>query len=333
MQDWFTGQVNLKSKMPVLLIYFSKNINSDMQILSYRFIFCLLIFTLTIFYSCKKKSETPPVLSFISEPGYITSDRIVPVGLPVKIGINGISEDAPITNLVITMTTVNGTETALDSGLYSNNMRYVKNIYYGASEWERWTFTIMDKNRKRTSLTITLTKDSNSVYGQIASFPTIKLGCQQNLIYGNFLNPETGEVYFADSSATVQNNVYIIMYYALLAIPPTDFTFSSPAENDASAYYPTLTDWTLPKNEIRYKFDSLTVSQQEFDLAYNDSLIISNYTSATIGKRKFKSVRPGYVIPFQITAGPMSGKRGLLKIISINGQENGFIEFAMKIQK
>lgn len=305
-------------------------IYSDMHILSYPILFLIIVI---LFFSCMKKSENPPTLNFDSETGFTANDRTVPIGLPVKIGINGISSDAPITNLTITLTTENGSEIALDSGLYTNNLHFVKNISYGASMWEKWTFTIMDKNRNRSTKVIILTKDTNSVFGLINYFPSIKLGCQNNHTIGSFFNPETGSIHFADSTDAIQNNMYIIMYYASLNAPPTDFTFGSPSDNDVTTYYPNISNWILPRNEVRYKFDSLTVSPQEFDLAYNDSLIISNYTSATVGKRKFKSARPGYVIPFQVTAGAISGKRGLLKIISINGQETGFIEFAMKIQK
>jgi len=301
-----------------------------MHILSYPLLFLIIIL---FFFSCKNKSEEPPTLTFNSETGYTASDRVVAIGLPVKIGINGLSSNAPITNFVITLTTENGTETALDSGLYTNNLQFVKNISYGASSWEKWTFTIMDKNRNKSTKTITLTKDTNSVFGLINYFPSIKLGCQNNSTFGSFLYPENGYVCFADSTDAIQNNIYIITYYALLNVPPTDYTFGSPSDNDVTTYYPNINNWTLPRNEVRYKFDSLTVSPQQFDLAYNDSLIISNYTSATVGKRKFKSARPGYVIPFEITAGAMIGKRGLLKIISTSGLEDGFIEFAMKIQK
>lgn len=303
-----------------------------MQSFSFRLII-IISQSLLFFNSCIHKSEEPPSLSLLNESGYTATDRIVPVGLPIKIGITGFGRDAPITNLVITMTNENGTEIALDSGLYSNGLHFVKYISYGASAHEKWIFTIMDKNRNRSSLAVTLTKDPNSIFGEIKNFPVIKLGCQQNQALGSFLEAETGIVHFADSSGTIQNNIYIILYYASLSVPPTDFTFSSPGENEVTTYYPQINSWALPRTEMRYKFDSLTVSPQQFDLAYNDSLIISNYTSATVGKRKFKSSRPGYVIPFQITAGAMSGKRGLLKIISVNGKENGFIEFAMKIQK
>jgi hypothetical protein len=94
-----------------------------------------------------------------------------------------------------------------------------------------------------------------------------------------------------------------------------------------------IANWSIPKNETRYKPDSLSISPAVFDAAYNDSLIITNYTSATIGKRKFKIVRAGYVIPFQVTNGESAGKRGLIKIRSLQNGLEGFIIADIKVQK
>jgi len=302
-----------------------------MQNSSYRFLVISFMIFLTL-TACMEKPSEPPILNIISESGFTYDNRTVAVSMPLKIGVTGSATGASITNLSITMTTENGTETALDSGLYANSVRLVKEISYGASAFEKWTFTAMDKNRNRSSVSITLTKDPNSIFGQIKHFPSLKLGCQQNSSAGSFMDPKTGTVYFASSADSVQAKVCLLLYYASLNSPPTDFTLSSPGETEVTTYYPQINEWTLPRTEVRYKSDSLSITPQQFDVAYNDSLIISNYTSATVGKRKFKSVRAGYVIPFQITAGDMSGKRGLLKIISVSGQEQGLVQFAMKIQ-
>jgi hypothetical protein len=295
--------------------------------------FIIMICIEAIVCSCTKKQAEPPTLSLLNEAGFTASDNIVPVGFPVKFEIMGSGKDAPITNLVITMSNENGTDIALDSGLYTNDLKFVRHISYGSSDYEKWTFTIMDKNRNKSTLSITLKKDPNSVFGQIDYFPSIKLGCQQNKVLGSFLEAQSGQVYLENSTELIQKNISIILYYASLSIPPSDFTFSSPGETEVATYYPNIASWDIPRTEVRYKYDSLTISSRQFDNAYNDSLIISNYTSATTGKRKFKSARAGYVIPFQITSGPISGKRGLLKVISVNGKENGYVEFALKIQK
>jgi hypothetical protein len=94
-----------------------------------------------------------------------------------------------------------------------------------------------------------------------------------------------------------------------------------------------ISNWTLPYNETRYKPDSLSISHEAFDAAYNDSLIITNYTSATTGKRKFKIVRTGYIIPFMVTIGPATGKRGLIKINSMVDGPDGYMVADIKVQK
>lgn len=296
--------------------------------LTYRFLILLLIFS-----SCKKEEGyNPPRLSVITESGFISADATLSIGKPYKIGFNAIAGDAPITNLKITLSTENGDEVALDSGIYSKNVYFEKSNFYGATTYEKWTFFIRDKNGLSASVTINLNKDLNSNFGLISYFPSIIMGLQ-NYSAGSFLNPANGLIYKSDSALINQNLIYIITYWGEFNSPPTQVTFSSPTDNDVAIYFPFINDFILPKNEVRYKADSLSIGTQAFDDAYNDSLIISNYTAATAGKRKFKSAISGYVIPFQITTGLLAGKRGLIKVKTINSGSNGCVEFALKIQK
>lgn len=303
--------------------------------LRYVYLCISLIFILfSVLLACKKeKGILPPTLNFVSETGFTSADRIVAIGYPTKIGIVSKAGSAPITNLVITLTNDYGTEVALDTAVYTENLEFVKTISFGSSSFETWTFTVIDKNRIKSILSITLTKDPNSMFGPIYYYPSIKIGFQKNMAIGSFIATSTIAHYFADSAMLNQNKVNMIAYYGSLNIPPTWVTLSSPAEADAPNYFQQLLNWALPKNEIRYKADSTSISTAAFDAAYNDSIILSNYTSATMGKRKFKMARPNYVIPFMITIGTDVGKRGIIKIISCNYSENGWVEFALKIQK
>ena len=197
-----------------------------------------------------------------------------------------------ITNFVITLKNANGVETALDSGLYTNQLTYIKNFAFGASAFETWTYKVVDKNGQKASISFTLTKDTSSSYGNIDYFPSVILGCQANTSTGNFMTLPAGNILFHDSANSSQQLVYLIAYYGNTLNPPLSFTFSSPGESDVASFYPAISTWTIPKNEIRFKPDSLTISPAIFDAANNDSLIISNYTSATVGKRKFKNAMP-----------------------------------------
>lgn len=298
-----------------------------------KMIFIAVILSCLLLPSCKKEDLTPPSIHFTEESGFIFSDATVPIGGQLKTAITAEAGGAAITNFVVTLKTENGTETALDSGLYTRNLSYGRSFTYGASSFEVWTYKVTDKNGKTASVSFKLSKDSSSAYGPVDFYPSLTLGCQDNTALGQFLTLP-GVVMFAQDSALVhQSSVYLVTYYGSLLNPPLQFTFSSPSDNDIALFYPSVSSWAIPKNEVRYKPDSLTLTPAMFDTAADDSLIIANYTSATVGKRKFKNARPGYVIPFEISIGNLAGKRGLIKVISVNGSSSGSIEFAVKIQR
>ncbi len=292
-----------------------------------------LFLCLSLLSCTKEKSSTPPGLAFSTQAGYLSTDQTVAIGQPLKIGIIANAADAPITNLVVTLETPYGIETALDSGLYAESVNFVKTISYGSEAWEKWTFMVMDKYRNRQEISIMLSKDPASAFGLIEYYPSITLGLQTNPFTPNFFSSVNGNLYFADSTSGIQDRITLFAYWGEFNAPPTDYTLSSPNETDAPLYYPILTTYTLPKNEVRYKADSLSITSDQFDDAFNDSLILANYTAATTGKRKFKNARPGYVIPFMITAGPETGKRGLIRINNTEGMAAGTVNVSLKIQK
>jgi hypothetical protein len=285
-------------------------------------------------FACKKDTDKKlPTLQLISENGFVADSTIVPIGFPYKIGIIAGKGEAAITNLVVTLTTESGMETALDSGMYSDDFTYTRSISYGASKFEKWEFMIRDKNGKSASASITIRKDETSSFGPIRTYSSVKLSAQAVAAGNSFFSVVNGNLYTQQTAEANQSDVNIITYFGDKLVPPTEFTLSSPGETDVVAFYPMIANWAIPKNETRYKPDSLSISQNAFDGAYNDSLIITNYTSATIGKRKFKIIRVGYIIPFQVTIGPGSGKRGLIKIKSVQAVTGGYIIADIKVQK
>ncbi len=293
-----------------------------------------LVFILLFTWACKKETDkNPPTLQPITENGYAADSIIVPTGYPYKVGISAGKGDAAITNLVVKLTNENGTETALDSGMYSNSFRYTRSISYGASKFEKWEFMIRDKNGKSASTSITIIKDPASTYGPITTYADVKLVAQDNTQGNSFFALANGISYTQQDAGQNQQNINLITYFGNTLIPSTEFTLSSPGESDVTSFYPFINNWAVPRNETRYKPDSLSISQSAFEAAYNDSLIITNYTSATTGKRKFKVVRAGYVIPFQVTIGQEAGKRGLVRIKSLQNARNGYIVVDIKVQK
>lgn len=294
-----------------------------------------LSFSMLIFlYACHEDSDiVPPTLQLETGNDVIADSAIVSIGFPYKTGIEANKGDAAITNLVVTLTTENGMETALDSGMYSSGFSYRRTISYGASKYEKWSFMIRDKNGKSSTASITVLKDSTSAFGPITVYNSVTLVAQSNPVNKSFFSLAKGIAYTQQEADANQADINIITYFGDLLVPSTEFTLSSPGESDVAVFYPMISDWAVPRNETRYKPDSLSIPPAEFNAAYNDSIIITNYTSATIGKRKFKIVRAGYVIPFQVTVGPNAGKRGLISIRSIQEGPGGFIVADIKVQK
>ncbi len=285
-------------------------------------------------YACKKETDkTPPTLLLATENGFIADSTIVPIGFPYRIEFTASKGEAAITNLVVTLTTENGMETALDSGMYSNGFTYTRSISYGASKFEKWEFMIRDKKGKSASTSITILKDETSAFGPITTYSSVKLSAQDDVAGNSFFSLTDGSFYSQHTADANQAKINIITYFGDKLVPSTEFTLSSPGESDVATFYSMIANWVIPKNETRYKPDSLSIPTGAFDAAFNDSLIITNYTSATIGKRKFKIVRTGYVIPFQVTNGLSAGKRGLIKIRSMQNGLDGFIMADIKVQK
>jgi len=311
------------------MIYYSYPIKESRKILS----ICLLALAFMLAACSDESNQIPPAIQLIEGEGYIPDSLTVPIGFPGKIGLQATKGDAAITNLVITLTTENGTETALDSGMYSKDFLFSFKISYGATRFEKWTFTLRDKNGKSAVTSLTLWKDSTSTFWPISFYPAVKLGTQNYMPDGSFFSFSDGSIFTTQNAEVNQSEINLITYWGDKVSPETGFTLSSPGESDVAAYFPFIANWSVPYNETRYKSDSLSISTEEFDRAYNDSLIISNYTSATVGKRKSKMVRQGYVIPFQVTVGELSGKKGLVKIISMQNEPDGYIVADIKVQK
>ena len=294
---------------------------------------CLVSIVIGI-VGCRRDTEkVPPVIQLVRESGYTSDSVTVPIGYPYKIGIIAQKGDAAITNLVVTLTSEKGVETALDSGMYASTFKYEKSISYSDARSEKWSFYIRDKNGKSAITFLTIWKDTTSTYGAIVHYPSVLLCNQGSAVSGSFLSLSDGSSYTLENATANQSNINIITYWGDQVTPATGFTLSSPGEANVALYYPMISNWALPLNETRYKADSVSVSHEAFDAAYNDSIIIANYSSATQGKRKFKMLREGYVVPFQISAGTGTGRRGLIKINSFKDGIDGYINAEIKVQK
>ncbi|NVO03136.1 MAG: hypothetical protein HXX09_10605 [Bacteroidetes bacterium] len=294
-----------------------------------------LIFFLGVFFiGCKKDPEKiPPTISF-KTGSFTPNSAIVEIGGQLFFGIQAAGNTAEITNFTIKKVLENGTAiTVMDTALYSMNLDLNKIFYQNVENKVTWVFSVMDRDRLTAEISLVVYKDPNSSFGGIYYFPSVILGYQNNATYGHFANPNTGNVYFADSATANQNKIDFLCYYILSDGLPSP-CLSSPGEIDnfsteAQTYYPYLTSWTT-KNYTLWDIsvDNTPISTTSFDNAQNDSLLIVSYHDVW-GKKKFKWATTGKIIPF-ITA---AGKKGLVKVKSADLVDNGKIELAIKIQQ
>jgi hypothetical protein len=280
---------------------------------------------------CKKdENPTPPAIRLFTGTEYTPAGDTVAVGGKLRFGISASANGANITNFVVKKIMPDGsTKVVLDSGLNSTGFSVNETFYQGIEAEARWTFQVMDKNRQFATTAITLFKDPASAWGGILEFPSIVMGFQNSTAHGQFLIPSTGKVYFADSAALNQTLVDIITYYYVDGDPSPTFSSAGETGGGITDYYPTIGQWAT-KNYTKWDIsvDSYPVPVADFDACHNDSLLTVRYNDVT-GKRKFKWANPGKVIPFLTP----SGKKGMIRVLSVENDPAGNITFAMKIQQ
>ena len=285
-------------------------------IVTFGFLLCLLL-------SCKRQAGEIPVLSIRSGGQYTPDGSVVPVNGLMIFGIDADGMGSNITNFRITVADENRTYVVLDSGLNAERLNWVRSIPKGAGMNETWTFMVMNKARQRAEISLHISRDTSSGWGEILSFPMVIMGMQNNVLTRNFIDARNADMYFpSEVSAAVEPFIDICGYYD----PSDEYTLFSPGCSASETYYPCFSSWAV-RNYTAWDIHT-PVPAAAFDVAINDSLIIVSYDEA-YGKKKYKFASPGLVIPFKTAA----GKKGLVKVLQCSGNESGTIELSVKIQK
>jgi hypothetical protein len=297
-----------------------------MHIISYRalinlFITASVIMLGSFITGCKDEgnADAIPLIRQLPVDGIIVSDTALPPGGSVVISLDASGGRSNITYFGISM---NDGEThfVLDSGLNNPDLHFIQPIFKGNSPEEVWTFTIMNRDRQKSSVTVLLTKALVSQWGHIITYDPVILGAQGNTDTGGFYSLSTGQVRTYQQAEANQANTDLIYYFGTY-----EATFSSPMESDAPSWFPGLDAWTI-RNETRY--DTTSLSSSAFSGVTNDSLILVSYEPVN-GKRKAKYLLPGMVVSFRNQA----GKTGLILVRNVVPGETGKVECAIKVQQ
>ncbi|MCF8296728.1 MAG: hypothetical protein K9J13_04210 [Saprospiraceae bacterium] len=298
-----------------------------------KLLICVSILIFSV--SCKKEEERklPPAINFKINSIYTQNNDTAAIGAPLRFGIQARGSSTEITNFVIKKVFPNNSYTVImDTGLYSMSLDIDKIFYQNIEEEVKWTFIVMDKNRLSSEISLTVYKDPNSQFGGILFYPSIKMGYQKNIEFGQFLSLNSGQVYFEDSAQIMQQDIDVLTYYIVDDNLPSP-VLSSSGEYDnysteAASFYTSIPSWTTRNFTLwDISVDNNPISSEDFDNCHNDSLLIVSYNDVW-GKKKFKWATSRKIIPFQTS----KGKKGLLRIIHADEFDTGKIEFSIKMQ-
>ncbi|OFX26668.1 MAG: hypothetical protein A2033_18450 [Bacteroidetes bacterium GWA2_31_9] len=294
----------------------------------YAIKYITLIFTLMFLIQCKKAqlSDEAPIISFRTDSGFTFSDKTLKLGDTIRIGIIANSADGENITLFNTKFFAGEQSTSVDSGLNSTELNYERLIIKGISDKETWHFMVKNKAGLRQEISINLFKDSTSEFINITHIPKVFLGAQLNNNYGTAWSASLDSVFTINKAYQNQASIDFLYYYDFNG---DENTISSPGGNvDTSIYGSTYSPsyWST-RNTTRFELTTLTV--QDFDNSYNDSLIYANTFDYASGKRKSKNLKTNDIYSFVLNN---AGKKGFFKVLSVEGTTAGKIEIEIKMQ-
>jgi len=296
-----------------------------------NFITILTFLAVFCFAGCTKDKQQPglkPEIKFLRSVDIISSDTTLDINQKVKIGIEASAKSgAPLTQFTV-VSTMDENTTAIDSGLFSNEFQYYREITKGLAETEHWQFYVKDRNGNTSdTIGLKLFKEENSGFGPILIFEDIILGAQQNPEHGGFYSYETNLTFNITEAYDNQQIIDLLYYFDILESDA--HTIASPGANIGEAIYNNEMapgNWTTRKT-LRFEYlPGLTV--ENFESCTNDSLILANTFVFGSGKRKAKNLSPGHIYAFVSE----TDERGIFLVRHREGDENGFIQFSIKMQ-
>jgi len=271
-------------------------------------------------FSCDKE-KLKPVVVFADEPGYQANDTMLAVGDTIKVLLdltwNGKHRINDV-ELRVNDQLAGKYDVDIDEGQFSII------IVKGLSETELWDFIISDEGGNTTTITLTLTKDPNSVFSGLKYFDSIYLGAQSNPTRPGFLSISNSTYYRLEAAYQNQALIDLLFYY-----DETDkATIASPGANISDGIF--QGDWAPSNWETRNtaRFLKVDIIPEDFFGMIHDGFIIENY-DADSAKRKARELAAGDVYLFELE----NGKKGIFYVNSVVEAIDGEVNIALKVQE
>lgn len=262
---------------------------------------------------------------------YASDGSFIAQGGKIRIGLLASGGGVPLTYVKIERKTLSGTSVEVDKGLYADEGGYDEDFVFSkdSSAIETWVITVMNADRDTAIKQMKIYKAAGSAYGDIHFHASLNIGFQDNDQLGHFLDADEGVVYDDAGIQGHEGKIDVLGYYYVTSGLPSP-SLTCPGYTAAIGFYPGLGVWPVRQN-ILYDYastDNNLVTEEQFDGAVNDSLLVSAYKPAKVSGN-CKYCYTGKIIPFKT----QEGKYGLIKVIRADQMEDGSMEVAIKVQK
>jgi len=299
----------------------------------YAFLYITIVAVLTVAVQGCSDNENvypAPVIGFDTGNGLISNDTVLLLSDTVYFRVTAETRsDMPLTHFNYTIT-ADSVVTSVDTGIFETHFVYDKMAVKGIAYEETWAFYVRDRYGIRSeTISVKLTKDSASIFGDITHIPSVVMGAQENSGIGSFYSLSEEVVYTQDEAYNNQDKTDLLYFYDLLE--SDENTVSSPGANIDVSVFPGsmgLENWTT-RRTTRFVYQD-AVSIADFEGCTNDSLILEHTFIYSSGKRKAKNLQPGDIYSFILND---DGKKGMFRVLDVQGQETGAIEIEIKIQE
>lgn len=288
----------------------------------------ILISAALFFTACSTDEEDPdlpPSISFVSGDGYLTDDATLTVGEEFKVKVlceANATSGSKISSLKITR--ISNNQILWDTTLSYNDATFTLDATFNALPdpgVERIEFKATDKDGQSAMIDLQITTEEASG-GPIDSFTMRVLGSYQSTTGSSFASIN-GEVYTLAEAFNNQAVIDLLYWYGSTTLA----TIGAPDDDKANEVYTGvngLPNWSV-KNATRFK--TTTLSAAEFDAVTDATPCIDNATGAD--QTRIGELEVGDVFAFLA----VTGKHGLIKVVSINTGAAGDITIDVKVEK
>ncbi len=171
-------------------------------------------------------------------------------------------------------------------------------------------------------------KDDNEIEKII-----VKMGAQSNATIGGYYSLGENKVYTQDLASANQSAIDFLCFYE--HVEPSkinDITLASPGATITGIFTGTTepNSWTT-KNLTKFQTPVPAITVSEFDLLDLYDATIESYfdNSVTSSNKKAKLLAVGSIYAFKT----QNNTYGLLKVVSVGQNADGFVEFEIKYKK